>query len=80
MVQSISPGLTSIPPAYKGWMECQGAQTGNKVNREEILMEKRDRDDRNRTEALKIIFFSRLHAKKMINQGIFKSLNTRMQF
>lgn len=57
MVRSISPGLTSIPPAYKGWMECQGAQTRNKVNREETLMEKKNRDDRNRTEVLKIQFF-----------------------
>lgn len=55
MVRSISPGLTSILPAYKGWMECQGAQTGNKVNREEILMGKKDGDDRKGSEALEII-------------------------
>lgn len=50
MVRSISPGLTSILPAYKGWMECQGAQTSSKVNREEILTEKKDKHNTNRTE------------------------------
>lgn len=55
MARSISPGLTSILPAYKGWEECQGAQTGDKVNREEILMEKKDGDDRNGFEDLEII-------------------------
>lgn len=55
MARSISPGLTSILAAYKGWEECQGAQTGDKVNREEILMEKKDGNDRNGFEDLEIV-------------------------
>lgn len=54
-------------------MECQGAQTSSKVNREEILREKKDKHNTNRTEDLKITFSELLNTIKMTNQGTNKN-------